>query len=528
MRGENESASGDQSDADGASFEDVRIELVLPRGRDATRPTGSASVAASVPSRTKRLSVRGKLAHALIVALAVIVSLAVLALRSTLPMPPQIARLLTPEPTRTPTPGQFSTGAFEVVPLPALSGALPWLAPSPRDGATAYTCTSPRQDPPDPPVSGVISLWVTHSAGQAWSRVALPVESGTQCDVEPAWDGSHHLAVTITTDTPQQHAQICAHSHFFLSDDDGATWRPLALASLVAPVVPNSLRDDCFLVVTARHLFLDIVVNTLGPEGYGGQSIFERSDDDGQTWQRADHGLEAFHLSPLQQSPWFALPLDATGDSFVIPDTTVTGFGGVPASFWVTHDAGAHWQTVTSENWPFPPGEPTIALLTEPAVADASRACHCVFLVNSSYTANFNQRLTSSRDLVHWTPLPPLPVKGASAQFSGVYATLGMTGDGRLLALGPDPDTGVPAHFDVQGFFDKAPPALWLWDTHTGRWTVARQTRPCQIPQICEDLPYDNVSVSVSAGAPGQPPGTWFWMGVAGAGRGFRVFIPAA
>jgi hypothetical protein len=119
-------------------------------------------------------------------------------------------------------------------------------------------------------------------------------------------------------------------------------------------------------------------------------------------------------------------------------------------------------------------------------------------------------------------------VKGASAQFSGVYATLGMTGDGRLLALGPDPDTGVPAHFDVQGFFDKAPPALWLWDTQTGRWTVARQTRPCQIPQICEDLPYDNVSVSVSAGAPGQPPGTWFWMGVAGAGRGFRVFIPAA
>ena len=47
---------------------------------------------------------------------------------------------------------------------------------------------------------------------------------------------------------------------------------------------------------------------------------------------RLGHGLEAFHLSPLQQSPWFALPLDATGDSFVIPDTTVTGFGGAPAS----------------------------------------------------------------------------------------------------------------------------------------------------------------------------------------------------
>jgi hypothetical protein len=121
-------------------------------------------------------------------------------------------------------------------------------------------------------------------------------------------------------------------------------------------------------------------------------------------------------------------------------------------------------------------------------------------------------------------------VKGASTQVSGVYAIWGMTGDGRLLALGPDPDDGVPAHIDFNGLFDKAPPALWLWDTHTGRWAVARTRLPCQNPENCYGLPYILIGVSVSAGANGQPPGTWFWISAGGTGTThlFRLFIPTA
>src|SRR5262245_57707085 len=165
-------------------------------------------------------------------------------------------------------------------------------------------------------------------------------------------------------------------------------------------------------------------------------------------------------------------------------------------------------------------------MLTEPALSDASRACHCVFLV-SPYNV-FNHRLYFSRDLIQWTVVPPLPVKGASARFSGVYTTLGMTSDGRVLALGPDPDEGAPSHFDIKGLFYKAPPALWLWGTHTGRWEVAHTQLPCQNPENCYGLPYFTYGVSVSAGAPGQPSGTWFWIGVTGTERYFRVFIPAA
>jgi hypothetical protein len=115
-------------------------------------------------------------------------------------------------------------------------------------------------------------------------------------------------------------------------------------------------------------------------------------------------------------------------------------------------------------------------------------------------------------------------------QVAGVYATWGMTGDGRLLALRPDPAEGVPAHIDFYGLFDTAPPALWAWDTHTGRWEEARTRLPCLNPENCSSLPYSPIGVSIDAGAPGQPPGMWFWISAGGLGAGhyFRVFIPAA
>jgi hypothetical protein len=61
---------------------------------------------------------------------------------------------------------------------------------------------------------------------------------------------------------------------------------------------------------------------------------------------------------------------------------------------------------------------------------------------------------------MHWTPLPPLPVAGASAGFSGVYATLGIIGDGRLLALGPDPGADLSSLIGGIGPFTKTLQAL--------------------------------------------------------------------
>src|SRR5262249_10504203 len=119
MRGEKKPASGGRSDSDSGSVEDVRIEPIQPSVQDVSSPTTSAPV----PGWAKRLSAGGRLARALTVALALLVALAVLLPRPTFTLPPQLTRLLTPAPTRTPTPGQFSTGAFESVPLPVVPGA---------------------------------------------------------------------------------------------------------------------------------------------------------------------------------------------------------------------------------------------------------------------------------------------------------------------------------------------------------------------------------------------------------------------
>jgi hypothetical protein len=435
--------------------------------------------------------------------------------------------------------------------------------------------------------SDIVELWVTRDAGHTWRQADLPTVTGVpgaHCTVSPALDGSHRVTLSVEGLALDQDTQPCAHSQYLLSEDDGATWRPIRHASILpvstdggacqlwptarrlfmwsysytgsgnaflersdddgatwraialtslAPLAPPIGPDgDCFMVVSARHLFLDIDVNSNGNQS---QSILERSDDVGRTWQRADHGLEALLFVP--RAPWFALPLDATGEALVTSDT-INGRNDAHADLWVTHDAGAHWQRVTSDKLPDPSFDvgPNGALMTEPAPADTSRACHCVVVVNTFNVLNqrpysaLNQRLYSSRDLAHWTPLPPLPVKGTSAQVSGVYTTLGMTGDGRLLALGPDPEEGMPSQIITNGLFDKASPALWMWDTHTGRWEVARTRLPCVDPQNCYGRQYFSFGVSVSARAPGQPPGTWFWIGAAGAGfrHDFRVFIPAA
>jgi hypothetical protein len=463
----------------------------------------------------------------LVVTLTVLIAVIVVLSQATFTLPPPIARLLTPAPTRTPTPGQFSTGAFEPVPLPDVPDAnTTWLTPSPRDRATAYTCATPPQPgPPSDAVSGPISLWVTHTAGQTWSRAPLPAVRGTWCEVDSAQDGSARMTVSVTGSALDQNAPSCAHSQFFLSEDDGASWRAIVHPALA---LAGYTAADCSFGATARHLFMTswFFSTAVGQNGSSqSASVLERSDDGGRTWLRADDGL------PDGSGGGFVRPLDATGETFVTRALINSGEIVTKADFWVSHDAGAHWRRVPSEPLPGPPFvvQSDMALMTEPALADASRACHCDFLV---YPYNvFNHRSYSSRDLAHWTAVPPLPVKGASAQFSGVYATVGMTGDGRLLTLGPDPDADLSALIGGIGPFTNAPPALWLWDTHTGRWEVARTRLPCSSSVDCYRLSFSLIGVSVDAGATGQPQGTWFWISTGGgpwAGPYFRLFIPAA
>ncbi|HEY7020830.1 MAG TPA: sialidase family protein [Ktedonobacterales bacterium] len=508
------------------SFDEVRVEPIAP-GERAQRGEKKSVPA---PDWTQRISTRGKLARALIAALAVTVAVIVVLPRTNFTLPPQITRLLTPAPTQTPTPGRFTTGAFEQVPLPNVPNArTPAVIPSPHDPSTAYACMNPVQTSPiGDPTSGEISLWITHDAGQTWSRAPLPETTGVSCGVEPAMDGSHRMALSVSNLALDQNGRACAHAHFYLSEDDGATWRTIEHTSVAPPV---SQYGDCVLQVTTKHLYLETFFSNNGDYGH---TMLERSDDDGQTWQRADHSLENVGIQ------WYAQPLDSSGESLVALINRFDNPGQAQTDLWITRDAGATWRHIGPVAPDTLPTNYGIGfLLTEVGKGVTSDICHCAFgLADSPGGSPIDgQHLYRTTDFIHWTPLPPIPVKGTSAQRSGVYQTLGMTADGRLLALGADPQDGVSALLEHDGRVYGPPPALWAWNSHSGRWDIAATRVPCKDLQTCYMY---STGAAVAIGANGKPAGTSLWINQVQIDENeqpaqgyyreayYRIFIPAA
>jgi hypothetical protein len=164
-----------QSGADAAadesyeSFGGAQIERMASGASKAPREAAHLGLERPLiaPSWMKRLSTRGKLSRALVVALALLVALLVVLPRSTITLPPGIARLLTPAPTQTPQPGHFTVGQWEQVSGPPVQTTDYYdLLASPVDPLTAYTCTLPvPSDPTSPYSARPATVWVTHDAG---------------------------------------------------------------------------------------------------------------------------------------------------------------------------------------------------------------------------------------------------------------------------------------------------------------------------------------------------------------------------
>jgi hypothetical protein len=253
-----------------------------------------------------------------------------------------------------------------------------------------------------------------------------------------------------------------------------------------------------------------------------GDAILERSDDGGLSWRRADAGLTALNTF------WYPQLLDASGD-------TLGALVGNAPDLWITRNAGTSWQRIG----PIVRDIGGIQIAVSDLVTDASfgrapRACHCAFAVSSSgfLGASAGRQIFLSRDYTHWSPLTPIPVAGTSASRSGVFQVLGPTASGRLLALGAEPDTGLPAPPDRVGIITGPPPRLWAWNTHTGRWELAGTSIPCGDLQSCNMFPN---GASAVVQADGALLGTMVWLTVVkGAGESqpatgatFRLFVPA-
>jgi hypothetical protein len=317
--------------------------------------------------------------------------------------------------------------------------------------------------------------------------------------------------VSVDDPTLDSSTQPCAHSQYFLSEDDGATWRRVQHTS-IAPA--PSENGDCQLWSTSRHLFMYTYTNN-----DQGHAFLERSDDGGRTWTRADNGLSELHAN------WYPWLLDASGGAF-------GALVGAKPDLWITRDAGETWRQVG----PIvrdATGIGTVSeLFSEASLGGGAHLCRCVYAV-AEYPGylgySVGRHVFVSHDDIQWSPLPPLPITGASVTRSGVYQVLDLTADGKLLALGADPRAGPLATPDKTGRFNGPPPRLWAWDSHTGRWELAESRLPCQDLQTC--AMYASGAAAVER-ADGSLRGTVLWLTQTGVAADrqiyFRLFIPTA
>jgi hypothetical protein len=513
VRKNTQSAADDGDDADD-SFDGGQIEAMASSGSSASgkAPHVGPEEPVTTPDWTKRLSRRGKLARALIIALVLAVGLITLLPRLSLTLPSGIAWVLTPAPTHTPRPGVITSGPWEpVVGPPVQAGTSYQLTASSVDPSTAYACVFlVSADAPDVAASSAV-IWITHDIGHTWQAALLPTPPGTSCAVTTALDGS---LVLVSVDTPDldQFVQACAHSRYFLSDDVGATWRRIEHAS-IAPTVNDF--GFCLLWGGGQRLFMETHFFGSGDPGH---TYLERSDDGGLTWTRADQGLAEL------QGNWYPQALDTNDD-------TLGALVGTAGDLWISLDAGASWQRVRPIAHDSTDTGIPLYLRTEVNLRGGPKACHCVYALTSSANVSrtIGQRISISYNDIQWTPLPPIPVTGTSTVRSGVYDALGATVDGKLLVLGADPSAGVP---DVAHPTHGPPPRLWAWDTHAERWELAETHVPCQDLQSC--ALYATGSSTVF-GANGRSQGTMFWLtGLAQSADSqtptqlvYRLFIPA-
>src|SRR5262249_8940628 len=157
---------------------------------------------------------------------------------------------------------------------------------------------------------------------------------------EAARDGSPRVVMSAGNAALDENAQPCAHDQYYVSDDQGATWRAIQHTTL-APV--TGVNGNCYLWATARHLFMSTYVASISFQSGSSQepSFLERSDDGGRTWQRADHDLG----STISGAGYVQL-LDATGETLFTFVTSYSSVALTQSDLWISHDAGATWRRV--------------------------------------------------------------------------------------------------------------------------------------------------------------------------------------
>jgi len=348
-------------------------------------------------------------------------------------------------------------------------------APSPADPNTLFVCVGPLIGSAYPAAIGPIWLFRSRDLGAHWEQLALPPLTGASCAVGVAGDAPARVTLSVETWSPQsKQMPACADTTLYLSDDGGDTWRQVPHTS-IGPA-PNEFAY-CSFRATMHHLFFSYTVGVPSttrqtPGGWVERSLLERSDDDGQTWQRADIDLPDGSLMTSEVRD----PLASSDENIIVTGLYRAYPPAAPSDgleLWHTHDAGRSWHELTTLH-----GLP----VQGPTLVRQSQA-EPIYLVfgggppDQLFYTHVWQLNAEGRDI---QAVPPLPVPGAKVDLAGILQVLGPIADGRLFVLGVDPGRGVPPQPDPNGpilSYQALGKALtvqwvWIWNPRTVHWEV--------------------------------------------------------
>ncbi len=372
-----------------------------------------------------------------------------------------------PVPTPTLQPTQVVSSRWEPISLPIPGSQLSFYTVSPADPSTIYACTNASGTSTGSVSEGPITFWRTHDTGQHWFSISLPATTGTGCTISIAPSQPQRMAFEVSNAYDAQ--RPCDRDILYLSTDSGHTWQRLPLDSLAPQGASNGF---CTITVTSHHLYLWYTYG--GGQNSPQLSLLERSDDDGATWSRADtaFGPGVFFFPPqLGENDTLAT---------LVRHSLPTSEAG--AVLWMSHDAGRSWQQMGT----LPASVGTFLLtLPQQSLSWPTPAAPFYALAHEQLPSNlYDLQVLQSGNGRQWLTIPPLPVPGASTKHPGFLQVLAVADDGRLLAFGVDPKTGMPGPVIAR----RGPTTafwLWLWDPRRSYWQVLSSSLNHSADEIC-------------------------------------------
>jgi hypothetical protein len=358
-------------------------------------------------------------------------------------------------------------------------------------------------------VPGNLLVWRTRDAGATWQALSVPWFLANQCDLRIAATAPTRLTLLATVKDCQSYVA-------YVSDDGGDHW-----TSVTLPYASDALSGlhQCGLVATARHLYLWYSYGVESSNSNDG-SVLLRSDDDGRSWKSASPGSPDTSFCNVTIST----PSRA-GDDVLLASCPPSVGSSSGAVLRQSTDAGQHWRTLG--DMPASGASPLFTPSPSTSLGQfASAPLYTTYTLSGSGGPS-GLRLSQTLDGLHWQPLPPLPVPGASPALLGVHSVLGTSADGQLFVLGVDPSVGVAQVSSTSASAAPAERWIWIWDPSVSRWSVLPSALPELASFTCSDICW---ATQVSWGAPagGTQLGPYVWAGTLpyNGNMLLRVFLP--